>query len=222
MAAAAAPTRPEAAAPQLLDTQHEDHVHDVAWDYYARRLATCSSDAVPERTTRATKRPRTLQQNATPDLAKCFPSRYDQLLQEKVDALLARLNAAAGDKNAPPPIEIFESDRTHYRMRATFKLWHEADRVHYVMFDKDSGDARMPLEVTCFEPGSRRLCALMPLVLEHLNAHAALRERVPDQGLVHCWVRTHEMVRRLPWSPTRSLDQPISLLRAVCWASVSA
>ena len=44
MAAAAAPTRPEAAAPQLLDTQHEDHVHDVAWDYYARRLATCSSD----------------------------------------------------------------------------------------------------------------------------------------------------------------------------------
>ena len=44
MAAAAAPTRSEAAAPQLLDTQHEDHVHDVAWDYYARRLATCSSD----------------------------------------------------------------------------------------------------------------------------------------------------------------------------------
>ena len=24
----------------------------------------------------------------------------------------------------------------------------------------------------------------------------ALRERIPDQGLVHCWVRTHEMVRR--------------------------
>ena len=44
MAAAGAPTRLEAAAPQLLDTQHEDHVHDVAWDYYARRLATCSSD----------------------------------------------------------------------------------------------------------------------------------------------------------------------------------
>ena len=44
MAAAAAPTRPEAAAPQLLDTQHEDHIHDCQWDYYARRLATASSD----------------------------------------------------------------------------------------------------------------------------------------------------------------------------------
>jgi len=29
---------------QLIDTRHDDHIHDVAWDYYARRLATASSD----------------------------------------------------------------------------------------------------------------------------------------------------------------------------------
>ena len=28
----------------IIDTQHEDHIHDCQWDYYARRLATASSD----------------------------------------------------------------------------------------------------------------------------------------------------------------------------------
>ncbi len=27
-----------------IDTQHGDMVHDAAFDYYGRRLATCSSD----------------------------------------------------------------------------------------------------------------------------------------------------------------------------------
>lgn len=29
---------------KLIDTKHEDHIHDVQWDYYARKLATASSD----------------------------------------------------------------------------------------------------------------------------------------------------------------------------------
>lgn len=28
----------------LIETKHDDHIHDCAWDYYARRLATASSD----------------------------------------------------------------------------------------------------------------------------------------------------------------------------------
>lgn len=28
----------------IIDTKHEDHIHDVQWDYYARKLATASSD----------------------------------------------------------------------------------------------------------------------------------------------------------------------------------
>ena len=48
---------------------------------------------------------------------------------------------------------------------------------------------------------------------------AALRERIPDEGLVHCWVRTHAMVRRpacFLWTPqTNPRDYyPLSLLRA--------
>ena len=29
-----------------LDTDHKDVIHDVAFDYYGRRMATCSSDQV--------------------------------------------------------------------------------------------------------------------------------------------------------------------------------
>ena len=28
----------------VIETKHDDHIHDCAWDYYARRLATASSD----------------------------------------------------------------------------------------------------------------------------------------------------------------------------------
>ncbi len=33
-----------AAAVATIDTQHEDMIHDTQFDYYAKRLATCSSD----------------------------------------------------------------------------------------------------------------------------------------------------------------------------------
>ena len=27
-----------------FSTNHEDYIHDIGWDYYGKRLATCSSD----------------------------------------------------------------------------------------------------------------------------------------------------------------------------------
>lgn len=31
-------------APKSIQTDHEDLIHDVAYDFYGKRLATCSSD----------------------------------------------------------------------------------------------------------------------------------------------------------------------------------
>ncbi len=28
----------------MVDTQHGDYIHDVQYDYYGKRLVTCSSD----------------------------------------------------------------------------------------------------------------------------------------------------------------------------------
>ena len=31
---------------KTVDTDHKDVIHDIAFDYYGRRMATCSSDQV--------------------------------------------------------------------------------------------------------------------------------------------------------------------------------
>lgn len=35
---------PVAMRPMALDSRHDDYVHDVVYDYYGKRIATCSSD----------------------------------------------------------------------------------------------------------------------------------------------------------------------------------
>jgi len=62
-------------------------------------------------------------------------------------------------------------------MRATFKLWHEADRVHYVMFDQEDS-RRLPHEVTQFPMGSHRMNELLPRLLSALNGVEELRRRI--------------------------------------------
>ena len=94
-------------------------------------------------------------------------------------------------------MDVFESDREHFRMRATFKLWHVGDHVHYCMFE--TGDPstphvpassvlvdvgffgektaketrrrrRTPHEIVHYPMGSTRLCQLMLRLLEALQA----------------------------------------------------
>ena len=138
----------------------------------------------------------------TPAVAQCHPAQYEKLLRVKVDLFLALLAdfAAAG-----PAMDVFESEREHFRMRATFKLWHVGDRVHYCMFETGDPSAphvpassvlldvglfggktaketrrwrRTPHEVVHYPMGSTRLCELMPRLLEALNEVAELRARV--------------------------------------------
>ena len=127
-------------------------------------------------TARRAKRPRTIERSAAPPaIARIYPAEYAERLQAKVELLNSRLAAAVGaSADSLPPLEVFESEREHFRMRATFKLWHEGDDVHYAMFDKAHADARTPLEVSEYPMGSRRLCALMPLVLDGLRRHLSL------------------------------------------------
>ena len=115
---------------------------------------------------------------AAPSIARCAPEDYLELLGKKVNRLRELLQAAVGMEGPPLPAPVvFESPREHFRMRATFKLWHQDGQVHYVMFDR--ADAlRTPLEVVQFPMGSERLCALMPVVLRVLNESPELRERV--------------------------------------------
>ncbi|MDO6785027.1 tRNA (uridine(54)-C5)-methyltransferase TrmA [Neptunomonas phycophila] len=74
---------------------------------------------------------------ALPDIQ---PSQYDNLLATKVAGVQAQFSAFD-----VPSIEVFESPKTHYRLRAEFRVWHDGDDLYYVMFEP--GDNKNPIRL---------------------------------------------------------------------------
>ena len=141
--------------------------------------------------------PRKLQRSLDglpPLVARCRPNDYATELEHKVMCLRANLASkmGLGGAHCLPEPSVFESPRAHFRNRATFKVWKEnthdaaesldeptggAPDLFFVMFNKDD-ELRMPLEVPHYPMGSKRLCALMPLVLNELRRSKELSEKV--------------------------------------------
>ena len=102
-------------------------------------------------------------------LVACFPEQYEALLSEKVSRLKELL---AWNKD----VDVFESPRSHYRMRANFQMWHDdpKNRVpsgfYFSMFDSAAQDKKVPCEVKSFPRGtpimSKLMTELMPVFLE--------------------------------------------------------
>lgn len=139
-----------------------------------RRLAAvpahvvrASSIHARARATRAKKRPPRVMvrsEGGVPEVARCYPDRYEEMFGEKVASLEATVLDAlrSGSPAAPgelPPTETFTSPPQHFRMRASFQLWREGDDIHYVMFNRD--DSRTPQQVVHYPMGSLRLNELM-------------------------------------------------------------
>jgi len=100
------------------------------------------------------------------------PETYAAELAAKVAAVHAVFAAALVP--LPPHIDVFESERAHFRQRAEFTVWHKADRSFYAMFAKGS---KFPVEVPSFPFGSREISRLMPALLDGcLAADATLRK----------------------------------------------
>ncbi|MFT6310157.1 MAG: tRNA (uracil-5-)-methyltransferase, partial [Porticoccus sp.] len=68
------------------------------------------------------------------------PANYDQLLTDK----LAQYRPLFDQLDFTEP-QVFISPKSHYRMRAEFRMWHDEDRLNYVMFNKDS--PKEPVEI---------------------------------------------------------------------------
>ncbi len=99
------------------------------------------------------------------------PEQYSEQLAEKV----GRLQQSFA-RFTPPELEIFESPRKHYRMRAEFKLWQEGDTAHYAMYQK--GEYKKPYMIEQFEVGSETINRLMPQLLSEINNCELLRKRL--------------------------------------------
>ena len=115
--------------------------------------------------------------SGVPDVAKVEPERYDELLDQKLGKMRSLLEGVVPDEL--PPMEVFESARENFRMRASFATWREGQEVHYVMFNQGDPD-RMPIQATSFPMGSRLINELMPLVRASVEANPVLNEKIGD------------------------------------------
>lgn len=98
------------------------------------------------------------------------PENYNQQLNDKIAQLREDFSGLQ-----LPEIAVFESPRSHYRMRAEFRVWHKNDRVELVMF---GGDTQQPQSVTEFPIGSERINQLILQLLNALNGSSLLRRKL--------------------------------------------
>ena len=99
------------------------------------------------------------------------PERYHALLSAK---LAANLPAFRPYYQAKP--EIFESAPSHYRMRAEFRMWHDGDRVEFVMFP--AATPREPQRIEHFPIAATAIDDLIAPLRTLLNATPVLKHRL--------------------------------------------
>ena len=99
------------------------------------------------------------------------PKEYDQLLNEKTQRWQPVFSSLGG-----PPASIFPSPNTGYRLRAEFRMWHEGDDIHYVMFAPDR--PKEPILITKFPVASRVIQEVMEPLKARLEENQILRRKL--------------------------------------------
>ncbi|MRS17280.1 tRNA (uridine(54)-C5)-methyltransferase TrmA [Enterobacteriaceae bacterium RIT691] len=95
---------------------------------------------------------------------------YEAQLAEKV----VRLQSMMAPHNAPVP-EVFRSPKSHYRMRAEFRMWHDGDDLYPIIFDQQT---KQRIRVDTFPAASELINALMKAVLAGVKAEKTLRHKL--------------------------------------------
>jgi tRNA (uracil-5-)-methyltransferase len=99
------------------------------------------------------------------------PARYETLFEEKCDRVEGDF-AALG----VPRAQRFPSPPESYRVRAEFRIWHEAEALNYVMFDPTA--PKMPVKIGDFAPALAPIRKLMPRLRERLEGQDSLRRKL--------------------------------------------
>lgn len=98
-------------------------------------------------------------------------TRYAQQLEEK----RARFKREFADLSIPEPA-VAQSEPLNYRLRAEFRMWHEGDRVDYVMFDP--AEPKRPVVIDRFDAVAGSIHACMPLLRERLGHDELLKRKL--------------------------------------------
>jgi tRNA (uracil-5-)-methyltransferase len=74
-----------------------------------------------------------------------------------------------------PALEVFESESLYYRLRAEFRLWHDGDDLHHVMFDQTTKEK---YQVHHFPPASKLVNDVMINMLLLLKKNETARRKL--------------------------------------------
>ena len=107
----------------------------------------------------------------THDIGRARPSAYDALFQQKCDNIKQQFEGFN-----PNTFEAFKSAPSHFRMRAEFKIWHNANGAHYAMHKP--GEYKQPIIIDTFDIGSETICKLMTPLLQTINESDPLKRKL--------------------------------------------
>ena len=99
------------------------------------------------------------------------PELYSNLLAEKqqrIESQFAQFNV--GD------IDVYESEPTHFRQRAEFRIWHDGNECFHAMFEP--GTKTDPIKIEDFPIASEAICALMPKLIAAINEQDILKHKL--------------------------------------------
>ncbi|MFT6791427.1 MAG: tRNA (uracil-5-)-methyltransferase [Cellvibrionaceae bacterium] len=100
------------------------------------------------------------------------PSNYTEQLDGKIAAFQETSKSLA---QTLPSAEIYSSPPRHYRLRAEFRIWHEARRACYAMTDSSTGK---PIFLEQYPVASEKINQLMPTLLSAINQSETLRKKL--------------------------------------------
>lgn len=98
---------------------------------------------------------------------------YQEQLNNKVDSFKTSLDRSI-DYNKDIALNIFESPRNHYRLRAEFKIWHDGDQSHFAMTEKETKEL---VYLNQFPVASKHINQLMPELLSAICKHEVTRKK---------------------------------------------
>lgn len=104
-------------------------------------------------------------------LSAVQPANYQALLAEKV-----RVVSALIAPFSPPAARVYPSQPAGFRLRAEFRVWHDGERIDYVMFRR--GEPRAPVVISALPIAHERIQRVMPLLHTALNADRGLRHKL--------------------------------------------
>lgn len=95
---------------------------------------------------------------------------YEHQLSEKQ----AHISALFADMSLPT-MTIARSPKSHYRMRAEFRVWHDGDDLYHIMFDQNT---KQKIRVDQFLPACTTINKAMEIVVDKLKACPVMRKKL--------------------------------------------